>query len=59
MVKDRDNNDKLLVCAEEKRAGYLWKTTDGKVDKVFSYMIIGVLPSTKKLELFAFLLEKI
>ena len=30
MVKDRENNDKLLVCAEEKSV-YLWKTTDGKI----------------------------
>ena len=30
MVKDRENNDKLLVCAQENNV-YLWKTTDGKV----------------------------
>ena len=30
IVKDRQDNDKLLVCAEENKV-YLWKTTDGKV----------------------------
>jgi hypothetical protein len=30
MAKDRQDNDKLLVCAEENKV-YLWKTTDGKV----------------------------
>jgi hypothetical protein len=30
MVKDRDDNDKLLVCAEKNKV-YLWKATDGKV----------------------------
>ena len=30
MVKDRENDDKLLVCAEEKSV-YVWKATDGKV----------------------------
>ena len=29
MVKNRENNDKLLVCAEENKV-YLWKATDGK-----------------------------
>ena len=29
MIKDRQNKDKLLVCAEENQ-GYIWKTTDGK-----------------------------
>ena len=30
MVKNREDNDKLLVCAEENKV-YLWKATDGKV----------------------------
>ena len=30
MAKDRQDNDKLLVCAEENKV-YLWKATDGKV----------------------------
>ena len=29
MVKDREENDKLLVCAKENKV-YIWKTTDGK-----------------------------
>jgi hypothetical protein len=29
MIKNRENNDKLLVCAEENKV-YLWKATDGK-----------------------------
>ena len=31
IVKDRQDNEKLLVCAEEKSV-YLWKPTDGKVE---------------------------
>jgi hypothetical protein len=29
MVKDREENDKLLVCSQVNKA-YVWKTTDGK-----------------------------
>jgi hypothetical protein len=34
MVKDRQDNDKLLVCAEENKV-YLWKTTDGKLGLIW------------------------
>ena len=36
MVKDREDNDKLLVCAEENNV-YLWEATDGKVYE-FQYL---------------------
>jgi hypothetical protein len=34
MVKNSEDNDKLLVCAEENKV-YLWKATDGKVSNSY------------------------
>ena len=34
VVKDRENNDRLLICAEENDV-YNWKTTDGEFQWVF------------------------
>ena len=36
MVKDREDNDKLLVCAKQNNV-YLWEATDGKVYE-FQYL---------------------
>jgi hypothetical protein len=37
MVKNRVDNDKLLVCAEENKV-YVWKATDGKVSYCINVM---------------------
>ena len=36
LIKDRSNNDKLLIC-NERNGVYVWKTTDGNAPSVMCF----------------------